>query len=219
MEAVLTSIQVSETKTYFHEATGEEWTSSIEKKPVDGVVFVDVLNVAGDAQTDKKNHGGKDMAVMGYSLAHYATWASEWGEDILPNGSFGENFTIDGLDEDDVMLGDIYRVGDTVRLQVTKPRQPCFKLQRILNRESIIKEVVDTNRSGWYFRVLQTGNVEAGMPIMLEDRVDGRFSITHLSNLITHPKDGIEDKRILMDLDLLPYGWRRSYYRHVERHG
>ena len=106
---------------------GRTITTGIYKEPVKGRVMVRRLNVDGDDQADRRVHGvGFDMAIYVYSLEHYAFWKKELGRDGFPYGQFGENFTVEGLSEDTVRIGDTFRVGGTL-LQVTQPRIPCYK--------------------------------------------------------------------------------------------
>src|SRR3954447_19020325 len=109
------------------ESRGGAVSTSIFKEPAGGRVLVRRLSLAGDWQADLRYHGGLNKAVYAYPLEHYARWARELGRDDLRPGQFGENLTVEGLTENTVRLGDVLRIG-TARLQVTQPRQPCFKL-------------------------------------------------------------------------------------------
>ena len=136
-------------------------TTGIFKFPVDTPFFLDIEDVKGDTICDRKHHGGIDQAVYGYSLKHY-----DFFKKLHPNldwrlGMFGENLTVDDLDETKIHVGDTFKVGETI-LEVTKPRQPCLTLGVRFNDMKIIKQFWNTTFSGVYFKVLQTGFVKAG---------------------------------------------------------
>jgi MOSC domain-containing protein YiiM len=141
------------------------WKSAIEKLPIDGPVRVGTLRIEGDWQENRKHHGGPDNVVLAYDAAHYPVWRRELQRPELTYGAFGENFTVTGFTDETVCLGDVWRVGDGLILQVTQPRQPCAKLARYLNEPTIVQRVQETGHGGWYLRVLQEGDAAAGMTI------------------------------------------------------
>ena len=144
------------------------FTSAIWKSPVTGPAFAGALGLAGDAVANTKVHGGVDQALLMYPVAHYSLWQSELGRPMSP-GAFGENLTVDGLDEDSACIGDVLAIG-TVRLEVSQPRQPCSTLARRHQLRNMIAIVRGNGRSGWYLRVLTEGTLEAGQPIEVADR-------------------------------------------------
>jgi SPP1 gp7 family putative phage head morphogenesis protein len=105
------------------------------------------FNLVGDEQADKINHGGRDKAVMAYAHAHYALWLADLQREFLPTAAFGENFTVGNCDEGRVCIGDIYKVGDAI-VQVSQPRQPCWKQERLLNVSGLIAKMIQTGRTG-----------------------------------------------------------------------
>jgi MOSC domain-containing protein YiiM len=137
------------------------WTSAIYKTRVFDPVWLGTTNLVGDEQADRTVHGGPDKAVCAYSGDHYAAWRSETGVALCGPGWFGENFTLSGLTEVDIAIGDTFSVGDAV-VQVSQPRSPCWKLARRWALPDMTKRVVVTNRTGWYFRVLREGTVRTG---------------------------------------------------------
>jgi MOSC domain-containing protein YiiM len=142
------------------------FTSAIWKSPVTGPVFAGALGLAGDAVANTKVHGGVDQALLMYAVSHYPVWESELGRSMSP-GAFGENLTVDGLDEESACIGDVLAIG-TVRLEVSQPRQPCATLAR---RHQIRDMIARGNgRSGWYLRVLTEGTLEVGQSIEVADR-------------------------------------------------
>ncbi|HEX2217673.1 MAG TPA: MOSC domain-containing protein [Gemmatimonadales bacterium] len=151
------------------------FTSAIWKSPVAGPVHAGPLGLTGDAVAETDVHGGLDQAVLMYSAAHYPLWMAELGRDLRP-GAFGENLTVEGLDEDTVCIGDVLEV-ERVRFEVSHPRSPCSTLARRHQIPDMIAIVRENGRSGWYLRVLIEGPVEAGQPIRLLDRPNSGWTI------------------------------------------
>lgn len=140
---------------------GKIITTGIFKFSVDKPIFLDTEDVRDDAVCDRKYHGGIDQAVYGYSLKHYDYWKGLYPNLDWQYGMFGENLTIDDLDESKIHIGDIYKVGEAI-LEVTKPREPCMKLGVRFNNIKIVKQFWKQDFPGVYFKVLQTGNVKTG---------------------------------------------------------
>ncbi len=140
---------------------GKTVTTGIFKYPVDEPVFLDKEEVKGDAICNREHHGGIDQAVYGYSLKHYDYWKELYPDSDWDLGMFGENLTIDDLDESKVHVGDTFKVGEVI-LEVTKPRQPCMKLGVRFNNMKIVKQFWKQDFPGVYFKVVQTGEVKAG---------------------------------------------------------
>jgi len=124
----------------------------VDKRAVEGPVWLGRENLAGDGQADRQHHGGPDHAVLAYSIDHYPAWREELGRE-LPPGSFAENLAITGRDESTVCIGDTYAIG-TALVQVAQPRQPCVKIARRLGIPDLTRRVERTGRTGWYLRVL-----------------------------------------------------------------
>lgn len=145
--------------------------TGIHKQSVQGAVQVKKLGLDGDEQADLSVHGGLDKAVYAYPSEHYAFWAAQRlaalkREEPLPPGSMGENLTLQGVLESDVWIGDRLHIGDTV-LEVTEPRQPCFKFNAKMGFSHAAKAMVQAGCSGFYLRVVQTGSLQAGDAVTL----------------------------------------------------
>ena len=140
---------------------GKLVTTGIFKYPVEKSIFLDVENVREDEISDRKYHGGIEQAVYGYSLKHYDYWKEKYPNLDWNFGMFGENLTIDDLDETKIHVGDTFNVGDTI-LEATVQRNPCYKLGVRFNTMKIVKQFWNTTFCGVYFKVLQTGFVKAG---------------------------------------------------------
>jgi MOSC domain-containing protein YiiM len=143
---------------------GRTVSTAIFKEPVAGRVRVRAVGLDGDRVGDPRVHGAPAKAVYGYPGEHYAFWSRELPGTTLPWGMFGENLTTEGLLEADVRIGDRYRVGSAA-LEVTDPRFPCFKLGIRFGREDIVDRFLHSGRSGFYFRVVEEGEVGPGDPI------------------------------------------------------
>ncbi|GGG91538.1 molybdenum cofactor biosysynthesis protein [Polaribacter pacificus] len=140
---------------------GKQVTTGIFKFSVDEPIFLDLEDVRGDAICNRENHGGIDQAIYGYSLKHYEYWKTKYPNLDWQFGMFGENLTIDDLDETKTHVGDVFKVGAAM-LEVTKARNPCMKLGVRFNDMSIVKQFWNTSMCGVYFKVLQTGLVKSG---------------------------------------------------------
>jgi MOSC domain-containing protein YiiM len=203
----LLSIQVGKIQRLQHE--GETWITAYQKRPVSGVVCVDKLHVEGDEQQSKKYHGGVHRPVLMYAAAHYAIWKQELGRE-LPYGSFAENFTVEGMDENTVCIGDVFQLGETLRLQVSQPRQPCNQIYMALGIEDIVKRIKASYRSGWYLRVLQEGEAEAGMKIECLEQPFPEWTIARVHEVMTHRKKQKEAALELSQIEALEPTWRRK---------
>ena len=140
---------------------GEIVRTAIFKEPVAGRVALRGDNLVGDAQADLTVHGGRDKAVYGYPSEHYVYWCDWLGTPALPWGAFGENLTTEGLLEADVGIGDRFRIGSAL-LEVSQPRIPCHKLALRHARPDLPKHFLASGRSGFYFRVIEPGEVGQG---------------------------------------------------------
>src|SRR5215213_11126937 len=137
------------------------WQTSFFREPSRERRWLATTHLAGNQQADRENHGTPNQAVLLYAAAHYPRWQAELGRPELGPGGFGENFTVDGLDETTACIGDTYAAGDA-HFQVTGPRYPCVKISRRWGIPTLTARVAETGRTGWYCRVLQEGWVESG---------------------------------------------------------
>ncbi|HSH19842.1 MAG TPA: MOSC domain-containing protein [Draconibacterium sp.] len=140
---------------------GKEVETGIFKFPVNQSIFLDLDDVENDHVMDRRYHGGKDKACYLYSADNYSYWHKLYPGLEMPWGIFGENITVEGLNEEEVNIGDIFKIGEAV-VQATQPRQPCFKLGFRFNNNQIVQQFVDSGFSGVYVRILEKGNVKTG---------------------------------------------------------
>ena len=157
-------------------------STGIYKEPVAGPVWVRRLNLDGDGQADLRVHGGADKAVYAYPHEHYIFWARELGRNDFSFGQFGENLTTEGLFEDAIFIGDIFRVGEAL-VQISQPRTPCFKLGLRMGDEGFVARFAAANRTGFYLRILEEGRVAAGDVITLAKRAEGSVSVRDVFRL------------------------------------
>jgi MOSC domain-containing protein YiiM len=168
--------------------------SAFIKLATRGAVAVHELGLAGDQQADLRVHGGPDKAVYGYATAHYDAWRRDFPEHahVFGPGSVGENLAMDGITETDICVGDVHAIG-TVLLRVCQPRQPCLKFALRFGDERLPSAMVINGRAGWYYRVLQTGELSAGDRIELRERPNPDFSFARLVELISR-RDGTKEE-------------------------
>jgi MOSC domain-containing protein YiiM len=160
---------------------GRDIPTGIFKEPAAGRVRMTRLGLAGDIQADRRYHGGPEQAVYAYSGEHAARWTDELGRtDPPPPGFFGENFTTQGLLEEDVAVGDVYGIG-SARVQVTKPRSPCFKMGLRAGSARFVRTFLESGRIGFYMRVFEEGDVAAGDAI---ERIERPADPVAMSDLI-----------------------------------
>ena len=199
MRATLLSIQVGRVQS-FEDADGRQWESGIAKSSISGAVHVGKEKLEGDEQSDLKNHGGVDKAVLGYSAEHFDLWASERKAIGAPDwqpvaGTFGENLTIAGQNETSVCVGDVYQVG-TCTLEVSQPRQPCWKLSRRWQIPKLAVHVQKNGRTGWYFRVISEGEIQKGDGIELLRRPNPDWTVSRAHRVMhakpRNPSDDLE---------------------------
>jgi len=186
------------------------WRSAIFKAVIPGPVAVTPAGIAGDAQADLANHGGPDNVVLAYDAAHYPLWRERLALPDLAPGGFGENFTVVGFSDDTVCIGDVWRVGPELILQVTQPRQPCFKLARRLGRPEIVKMVVENSWGGWYLRVLRPAAAQAGMEITLLEHPHAEWTVACAVQTIYARKTDPSSARALAALPELSTRWKRE---------
>ena len=191
---------------------GKTVTTGIYKEPLPGSVNVRTLNLEGDGQADLSVHGGRSKAVYAYPSEHYGFWRGELPDMALPWGMFGENLSTAGLLEEEVRIGDEFRIG-TTRVQVTEPRMPCYKLGIRFGRPDMVKRFLQSQRSGFYFAVAQEGRVQAGDAIEYATRASHGVTVADVVRLYTTDRGNIDLLRRVVALEALGASWR-GYFQH-----
>ena len=196
------------------ESMDREWSSGIFKETVAGAVEATTTGLRGDGQADLKNHGGPDKAINAYPCEHFIRWRAELGL-ACEAGGFGENFTTSGALESEVCVGDVFRVGGIV-VQITQPRQPCWKLARRWRIKDLAVRVEETGRTGWYFRVIETGAVEAPAGFVLVDRPHPSWTIAEANAIMHHRKEDWAGAAELAKCAALSASWKMTLARRAE---
>ena len=197
------------------EYNGEPVSTAIYKDPIAEKIAVQKLTLAGDAQVDRRFHGGASKAVYAYPSEHYKFWQAELSETELPFGMFGENLTTAGLLETEICVGDKIRFG-TAELVATEPRFPCYKLGIRFGRKDIIRRFQKSQKSGIYFAVAKPGELQIGDIIEVLDRDEYRVSITDLLRLHDEKNDP-ELAELALAVEALPEKWKRDIRKWFKR--
>src|SRR5579871_4168801 len=189
---------------------GQTVRTGIWKSPVQGRRMVHRLNVDGDGQGDLTGHGGEQRAVFIYQMDSYRYWEKQLHRADFTFGQFGENFTVDGLADTDVCIGDRYRIGDAL-FEVTQPRVTCYRVGIRMDEPRMAALLVSHGRPGFYFRVLEEGEVGSGDEIFkVSDGPEG-MSVAEINELLYlpgHPRLKLERA---LRIPALSAGWRKSF--------
>jgi MOSC domain-containing protein YiiM len=191
---------------------GATINTGIFKKPVSGRVALRTLNLDGDQQADLSVHGGPYKAVYAYPSEHYGYWRRELPEMDLPPGMFGENLTTEGLGEDELHVGDRFRIGSGV-VMVRQPRMPCYKLAAKFQRDDLIERFLRSGRSGFYFSVEQEGEVGQGDSLELISRDHDGITIAEMNRLFVRDRYNRDLLQKAIATDALPETWRDYFVR------
>src|SRR5262252_239453 len=184
--------------------------TGIWKDPVHGRRRVKRLNVEGDGQADLGGHGGEQRAVFVYQIESYRYWEERLGRSDFTHGQFGENFTIEELPDDEVCVGDRYRIG-TALFEVTQPRVTCYRIGLRMNEPRMPALLTSSGRPGFYLRVLQEGEVGAGDEIVKVGEADEQMTVAEINALLysaNHSPDRLERA---LRIEALSPGWRGSF--------
>ncbi|CAN5863983.1 MOSC and FAD-binding oxidoreductase domain-containing protein [soil metagenome] len=191
--------------------------TGIWKAPVDGPVMVRRLNIDGDGQGDLGGHGGEQRAVLVYQSESYRYWQAQLGRDDLRPGDFGENFTVTGMADHEVCIGDRYRIGEA-EFEVTQPRVTCFRVGLRLREPEMPNLLVAHHRPGFYCRVITEGHVRTGDDIVLTARGRHQISVAAIDGLLYLPEPDTDRLHAAVDVPALSPGWRQSFAEMLSRH-
>jgi MOSC domain-containing protein YiiM len=184
--------------------------TGVWKSPVAGPRMVRRLNIDGDGQGDLAGHGGEQRAVLVYQIDSYRYWQDFFGRDDLEHGAFGENFTIEGLGDEAVCIGDRYRIGEA-EFEVTQPRVTCFRVGMRMGEPELPNLLVAHHRPGFYLRVLTEGHVSAGDEIALTARGPHALSVAEVDALLYLPGHDVDKLKAALEIPALSPGWRDSF--------
>jgi ferredoxin-NADP reductase/MOSC domain-containing protein YiiM len=192
--------------------------TGIWKQPVGGPRMVRRLNIDGDGQGDLNGHGGEQRAVFVYQLESYRHWKEHLRRDDLEYGQFGENFTVEGLADDEVYIGDRYRIGEA-EFEVTQPRVTCYRVGMRLREPRMPALLVAHHRPGFYLRVIVEGEVRAGDEIVRTRIGPHAISVADIDALLYLPDRDIERLRAAVDIPALSPGWQQSFRELLDADG
>jgi len=194
---------------------GKAVTTGICKQPVNEELLLRKTGFEGDGVADRRHHGGYDKAVCVYSLDHYPYWENVLGIS-LPVAAFGENISVSNLNEDDVCIGDIFQLGTAIAI-ISQPRQPCKTLAARYGRSDLIKLVVDSGRTGFYFRVLREGMVKRHDRLILMERDSHHVTISFANRIYHHDQSNREGIETVLALPALSQSWQKSFQKLKDR--
>jgi MOSC domain-containing protein YiiM len=200
---------------------GTNVTTSIFKEPVNGRVALRRLNLDGDQQSDLTVHGGEFKAVYCYPVEHYEYWRAKLPGRSLPLGVFGENLTIEGLNEDTVHIGDEFAIG-SAEVVVSQPRLPCYKLGIRFASDDMVQRFLASGRTGFYLAVTREGEVDAGDEITRLSHDPESISVSTITRLYVAKAYDPEDLRLVQRaraLRALPDSWKQYLYERAARRG
>lgn len=216
--ASLVSVQIGASAEIQATGTGQwwdnTWVSGFRKTTVTTPVWLAYGGLRGDEQADRVHHGGVDKAVCVYPSEHYPHWKEVLSLPQIGPGGLGENFTTLDLIEDEVCIGDIFEIGDAI-VQVSQPRQPCWKLARRWRIKPLTALVEQTGRTGFYLRVLRHGWIEQAQKLTLLERPFPLFSVAHANRIMHHNKQDFDEARKLVDCPALSASWKDALWARV----
>jgi MOSC domain-containing protein YiiM len=193
-----------------------EWVSAIHRKPVDGRVYLSERGLAGDEVADHRHHGSPNQAVCVHPLEHYEYWNSVYPGAIFGPATLGENWTVTGMNEQTVCIGDAYRAGSAV-VQVSAPRIPCSTQERKVGLPGFLARVVESRRTGWYLRVLTPGEVGAGDELALVSRPARPYTVAQVNENFHGEFDPVFTEELIASPDL-EEEWKDILRKRLERH-
>lgn len=193
---------------------GKTIETGIFKKPVNTPIFLGNTDVTNDVVCDRENHGGIDKACYFYGANHYPFWKNKYPELSFDYGMFGENITLDHVDETIVRIGSIYQVGSAT-VQISEPRIPCFKLGHRFNNQLVIKEFINSSYAGFYVRILTNGEVKVGDQFQLIEQNENDFSVEDAFSLLSYNKDNQLLIEMLKNEPLLGNEYRKSILKRI----
>lgn len=190
------------------------WESGICKEKIDGAVWVSKLNVHGDGIADTVNHGGVDKAVFAFAAEYYPYFKEKLQKGNLPYGAFGENLTIEEISEKTICIGDTVEIGEVV-IQVSQPRKPCWKLARRWRVKDLALQLQQTGFTGWYYRVIKEGYIEAGQSIKLLERPYPEWTLQKCNDIMYSKEENRGITAELANCKYLADVWKETLSRRL----
>lgn len=220
MKPFIKSIQIGKVKTlgdkHSKKFLEKYWETGSFKEEISDKITVNAFGILGDAVADTINHGGLDKAVFANSYENYPKWKDYLQmEDNLSFGALAENLTISGLDEATVFLGDIHYIG-TATLQVVQPRKPCWKISKKFQNKNFTNEIYTSGLTGWYYRILKSGDIFLNNPIEIFHNEDTQISILEANLAFANPKNKKEVLEKIISVTSICESYRQSIIQRLE---
>ncbi|MBT3280423.1 MAG: MOSC domain-containing protein [Campylobacteraceae bacterium] len=188
------------------------WETGSFKDKTNDILEVKFDGIIGNEVSDLKHHGGIDKAIFANALDNYPKWAQYLGKDNLEYGALAENLTLSNLNEDNVCIGDIHKIG-TVILEVSQPREPCWKIGQKFKHKEFTKYIYDTGETGWYYRVIEEGNFQVNNDVQLVKKASESFTIREANYILRNPFENKEETNKLINIEVLGKPFRNSLNR------
>ncbi|WP_208591634.1 MOSC domain-containing protein [Gracilibacillus suaedae] len=215
MSYVIESLNVG--KPTVHHLDGQEINTGFKKTPTHQPNYLTVTGFENDGQADLKNHGGEEKALLMYPKVHYRYWEDKY-QRSFSYPAFGENITINGLTEQDLYIGDIFQLGET-EIQVSQPRQPCYKIAKVHGIQEMPAVVTKTGYSGFYFRVLQEGIVKPTDRLIKVKEDPQQVTPVDVFDCLFHDRKNRERMEQYLQIDALAANVKRSLTKRIEKLG
>ncbi len=191
--------------------------TGIFKIPVSGRCRLGTTNLDGDGQADLEAHGGIHKAVYVYDIENYRYWADRLRrDDFAEGGQFGENLTVEGMDDEEIRIGDVFRIGDAT-VEVTQPRVPCFKLGILMGIPDFHTAFAAALRTGFYLRVVEPGEIGAGDMIEQVGKAEASMTVREMMHLLYFDTENIDGAHRALAIEALSPGWRQSFVERIEQ--
>lgn len=210
--AKVVSLNIGQPKTVMLDGT--EMTTAIYKSPVDSPLLLTKTNIVGDGQADLVNHGGFDQAVCVYCSEHFLFWEHLYQRPFEP-GAFGENITLFGRTEEEICIGDVFQIGTAI-VQVSQPRQPCFKLAKRHGIKDLPLKIQQTGYTGFYLRTIKEGMIQRGDELHLLDRSKNPLSIQYINKAKYGKQTNVEALQEIIEEPALSEAWRNTFLKKLQ---
>ncbi len=210
------SLQIGKIRTIQDESMKEgQWSTGSFKEPVANIRDVSFNGIEGDEVSDLVHHGGEHKAVFANSFLNYPKWEKYLEVDKLEFGALAENLTLDNIAEEDVCIGDIHKIGTTT-LEVSQPREPCWKISKKHKNKTFTKEIYDSGRTGWYYRVLEEGQIKSGDNVEFLRRIKNPINILQANKILKDPSLDINMANALLNLEVLGKPFKKNLKKKID---
>ena len=189
-------------------------TGSFKDNTID-VLDVTFDGITGNEVSDLKHHGGPHKAIFANAQSNYPIWAKYLGKDTLEYGALAENLTLSNLNEDNVCIGDIHQIGSVI-LEVSQPREPCWKIGQKFKHKEFTKYIYDSGETGWYYRVLEEGKFRVNDDVLLIKKASDSFTIRQANYILRNPLENEEQSNKLLTLEVLGKPFEKSLTKKIK---